>query len=168
LTLDQGSTPLHKASLYNASRKGRVAAVQALLSGGAYILAANNSGQLPIHLAVEKGISEVVTCLLQQQTYATTRRLPLLHELLHDLTWIVDQSSIPSDVPPLREALNQNVLGTDDVVEIIEYLVVQNHELISSRDQDARRKTVHFTCTFIGYVPATAWKTAVNHQAKVS
>jgi ankyrin repeat protein len=39
-------------------------------------------------------------------------------------------------VPPLRAALHRNVLGTDDVVEIIEYLIDQNPEWLPSRDQD--------------------------------
>jgi hypothetical protein len=121
--------------LHNASCDGPVAILQALLIGGANILAVINRGELPVHRAVNGRNSEVAKCLLQQ-TYATTRRLPL-HELLYDLTWIVEQNSVPSEVPPpLREALTRNVLSTDDVVEIIEYLVVQNHELISSRAQD--------------------------------
>jgi ankyrin repeat protein len=53
---------------------------------------------------------------------------------LKDLTWIGDLGII--GVPPLRTALVKNVLGTDDVVEILEYLVDENPELLSSHDQD--------------------------------
>jgi ankyrin repeat protein len=129
-----GDTPLHVAS-----RGGYLAVVKALLSGGADILAANNSGMLPIDYvmlpidyAMSDEESEVLKCLLQH-FYATTRRLPL-HKLLEDLTWIGNLSS--SDVPTLRDAFNKNFLGTDDVVEILEYLVGRNHELLSYRDQD--------------------------------
>jgi hypothetical protein len=64
-----------------------------------------------------------------------------LHELLEDLTWIGNPISVPSDVPPLRAALGRNVLGVDDVVEIIEFLVERNPALVSSRDQDGSRRT---------------------------
>jgi ankyrin repeat protein len=108
------NTPLHIAATMD-----HLPVVEALLSGGADILAANNQGHLPIHYAMSQGRSEVSKCLLQQ-LYATTRRLPL-HELLQDLTWIGDPNS--SDVPPLHAALDENVLGTDNVVEILEYLL---------------------------------------------
>jgi ankyrin repeat protein len=39
----------------------------------------------------------------------------------------------------------QNVLGTDDVVEIIEYLVGRNPALLSSRDQDGSL-SLHVAC----------------------
>jgi ankyrin repeat protein len=123
-----GWTPLHWASLYN-----HLAVVKALLSGGANILAVNDYGRLPIHFAVSKGNSEVAKCLLQH-IYATTRRLPL-HELVEDLTRI-GNSGIRAGGPPLHYALRHDVLGTDDVVEIIEYLVGRNPALVSSRDQD--------------------------------
>jgi ankyrin repeat protein len=122
-TKNGGDTPLHKAA-----NKGHLAIVQALLSGGANIRAANNQGILPVYLAVGKGNQKVAKCLLQQ-TYATTRLLPL-HELLKDMT-----NPNSSAVLPLREALHRNVLRTDDVVEILEYLVNQNPALISSLDQ---------------------------------
>jgi hypothetical protein len=97
-----------------------------LLSGGADILAANIQGALPCG-----GNSAVTKCLLQH-LYATTRRLPL-HALLKDLTWIGNPNS--SDAPLLRYALFWDMLRADDVVEIVEYLVGQNPELLSSRDQ---------------------------------
>jgi ankyrin repeat protein len=140
-----GDTPLHKACLF-----GHLPVVRALLSGGADVLAANNGGRLPIHYAVGIGKSAVAKYLLQH-IYATTRRLPL-HELLEDLTWIGDPNS--SDVPPLfkvlREALHRNVrstfkFSTDDVVEILEFLVSQNPEVLSSRDRDGSLP-LHVAC----------------------
>jgi ankyrin repeat protein len=119
-----GDTPLH-----NAARIGHLPIVKALVSIGADILAANNEGHLPIHVALN---SAVAKCLLQQ-LYATTYRLPL-HELVEDLTWIGDPKR--NDAPPLRAALDDNVLRTDDVVEILEYLVDQNPDSLASCDQD--------------------------------
>jgi ankyrin repeat protein len=133
---NEGNTPLHFASL-----GGHVAIVKALMNAGANILTADNQGVLPIHLAVIKRNSAVAKHLLQH-TYATTRRLPL-HELVEDLTWVGDPYN--SSAPPLRKALHRNVLGTDDVVEILEYLVGQNHELISSVDQDGALP-LHLAC----------------------
>jgi ankyrin repeat protein len=134
---NRGSTPLHIASLND-----HLAIVKALVSKGANILAANNQGEHPINvLAVSEGHSEVAKYLLQQ-LYATTRRLPL-HEVLKDLTWIGDPNS--SDIPPLRAALDRNVLGTDDVVEIVEHLVDRNPALLRSRDQDGSLP-LHVAC----------------------
>jgi ankyrin repeat protein len=129
------STPLHLASLHDHQ-----AIVKALLSSGADILAASNDGRLPVHY---EGHSQVSKYLLQQ-LYATTRRLPL-HALLEDLTWIGNPNSSLSTVPPLRAALDRNVLGTNDAVEIIEYLVGQNPALPSSRDQDGSLP-LHVAC----------------------
>jgi ankyrin repeat protein len=131
-----GDTPLHKACF-----NGHLAVVKALVSGGANILAANNRGKLLIYEAMRKGKAEVAKYLLQV-LYATTRRLPL-HELLEDLTWIGNPYS--SDVPPLRETLQQEVLGTDDVVEILEYLTKRNPALLSSHDQDGSLP-LHVAC----------------------
>jgi ankyrin repeat protein len=131
-----GDTPLHLASL-----TGHFPVVKALLSGGANILSANNQGLLPIHLAVFQEEAEVAKYLLQH-FYATTRRLPL-HELLEDIKWIGYPNSVGA--PPLRFALHRNVLGTDDVVEIIEYLVDQNPALLSSCDQDGSLP-LHLAC----------------------
>jgi ankyrin repeat protein len=126
---EDGDTPLHSASV-----GGYLPVVKALVSGGANILAANNDGELPIHCAVMCRKSEVSKYLLQN-FYARTRRLPL-HELVEDLTWIGHPNS--SDAPPLRTALHWNVLRTDDVVEILEYLVDQNPALVSSRACDRK------------------------------
>jgi ankyrin repeat protein len=133
---NQGNTPLHISSLY-----GSLPVVKVLLSGGANILAANNSGRLPIHKAVSYRKSAVSKCVLQHY-YATTRHLPL-RELLQDLTWTGSPYSIVC--PPLHEALDENVLGMDDVVEILEYLVGQHPELISARDQDGSLP-LHVAC----------------------
>jgi ankyrin repeat protein len=131
-----GNTPLHFASV-----EGHVAIVQALLRGGANILTANNQGKTPIHKAVSRGNSEASKYLLQHY-YATTRRLPL-HELVEDLTWIGNPGSI--DVPPLCAALHKNVLSTDDVVGMVEYLVAQNPALLRSRDHDGSLP-LHVAC----------------------
>jgi ankyrin repeat protein len=131
-----GSTPLHFASIC-----GHSAIAQALLAVGVDILAANNYGRLPIDYAVSERKSAVSKYLLQQ-LYATTRRLPL-HAILEDLTWIVNHDI--GGVPPLRTALDENVLVTDDVVEILEYLVNLNPELLSSRDQDGSLP-LHHAC----------------------
>jgi ankyrin repeat protein len=127
----RGDTPLH-----NASCKGHLAIVQALLAVGANILAANNQGQLPIHRAISRGHSAVIKCLLKK-FYSTSCQLPI-HDLLEDLTCIANPNG--SGAPPL-----QNVLGTDDVVEILEYLVGQNLALLSSCDQDGSLP-LHVAC----------------------
>jgi ankyrin repeat protein len=130
-------------SLHVASWNGHLAIVKALVSGGADILAANDRGELPTHQAVRFGNTEVAKYLLQQ-LYATTLRLPL-HKLLEDLTWIPNHNSVGSDIPPLWYALHQDVLGTDDVVEIIEYLVGRNPALLSARDKDGSLP-LHLAC----------------------
>jgi ankyrin repeat protein len=132
----EGDTPLHFASLTD-----HLTIVKALLAVGADCRAINNNGGLSIHYAVRHGHSAVSKFLLQE-FYATTRRLPL-HEVLEDLTWIDDPDI--SDDPPLRAALHRNVLGTDDVVEILEFLVSRNPALLSSRDQDGSLP-LHLAC----------------------
>jgi ankyrin repeat protein len=133
-----GETPLHLAS-----EGDHLPVVKALVSGGANILAVSNEGLLPIHFALSEGNSAVSKYLLQH-IYATTRRLPL-HKLLEDLTWIGDPNSTSIGVPPLHAALDENVLGTDDVVEILEYLVGKTPELLSSRDRDGSLP-LHVAC----------------------
>jgi hypothetical protein len=93
-------------------------------------------------------MSEVAKYLLRH-FYATTRHPPL-HELLEGLTWIPSPNSI--GVPPLRFALDRKGLGTDDVVEISEYLVGRNPELLSSRDQDGALP-LHVACCRGVYFP---------------
>jgi ankyrin repeat protein len=133
---NRGYTPLHWAS-----HRAHLPVVKALLSGGADILAANDEGHLPIHRAMSFGNSAVSKYLLQM-FYATISRLPL-HALLKDLTWISNPNS--SDVPPLRYALDQNALGTDDVVEILEYLVDRDPALLRSRNPDGSLP-LHVAC----------------------
>jgi ankyrin repeat protein len=134
---NDGDTPLHFASL-----RDHLPVVKALLSGGADIFAANNEGRLPIHRAISRGKSAVSKYLLQE-FYATICGCLLLHKLLEDLTWSGDPTS--GDVPPLRAALHRDVLGMDDVVEILEYLVDQHPELLSSRDRDGSLP-LHVAC----------------------
>jgi ankyrin repeat protein len=133
---NNGESPLHKACFH-----GHFPVVKALLSRGANILAANNFGLLPIHFAVGRGYSAVSKYLLRE-FYSGTRRLPL-HKLLEDLTWI--GSPYSSDAPLLRKALHRNLLGTDYVVEILEFLISQNPELLSSRDRDGSLP-LHVAC----------------------
>jgi ankyrin repeat protein len=135
-----GNTPLH-----NAVIQGHLAIVKALLRGGANILATNNRGQLPLHLAMVAGRSEVVKYLLQR--YYATRRRPPLHELLKDLTWTPNSNSTIHDLPSLCAtlALRVGVLDTNYVVEVVEYLVERNLELLSSRDQDGSLP-LHVAC----------------------
>jgi ankyrin repeat protein len=134
---NEGDTPLHWASY-----QGHLPVVNALVSGGANILAANDEGELPIHFAVQRGRSAVAKCLFQH-FYATMCGGIPLHELLDDLTWIGDPEI--SDVPPLRAALHRNVLGTGDVVDILEYLVGRNPAMLQSRDQDGSLP-LHLAC----------------------
>jgi hypothetical protein len=61
--------------------------------------------------------------------------LPPSAELSIDLTGI-GNPSIRVVVPPLCTALHHDVLGTDDVVEIVDFLVGHNPTLLSSRDHD--------------------------------
>jgi ankyrin repeat protein len=131
-------------ALHCACANGHPAVVKALLSGGANIFSANNHGLNPIHCAVSKGRggkSEVSKYLLQQ-LYATTSRLPL-HKLLEDLTWSGDPDR--SDVPPLWNALQRNVLFKNDVVEIMEYLVDRDPSLLDSREHDGSLP-LHVAC----------------------
>jgi ankyrin len=131
-----GNEPLHLASFW-----GHLAVAKVLLGGGANILAANNHGDLPIHYAVREGHSAVAKYLLRE-FYATTRRLPI-HELVKDLTWIGNRYN--RGAPLLCFTLQRNELGTEDVVEIIEFLVGQNPALLSSRDPDGSLP-LHLAC----------------------
>jgi ankyrin repeat protein len=130
-------TPLHWASMSN-----HCIVVKVLLSGGANILAPNKIGQLPIHMAVSKGNSAVSKSLLEA-FYTTSRPLPL-HELVEDLTWIPNPDMFVA-LPALLAALRQNVLGTDDVVEILDSLVENNPEWLLTRNQDGSLP-LHVAC----------------------
>jgi ankyrin repeat protein len=134
---NKGNTPLHLASMEDC-----VPVVKALLSGGANILAANDAGLLPIDQAVRRRRLAVIKYLIQQ-LYATTRRLPL-HELVEDLTWIGDPN-ISDGVPPLRKAFDGYLLYTNDVVDILEYLVDRDPTLLRSRDPDGSLP-LHLAC----------------------
>jgi ankyrin repeat protein len=131
-----GDTPLHWAS-----HRDHLPVVKALRAVGANILAANNSGELAIHRAVRFEHSAVAKHLLRE-FYATIRRLPL-HELLKDLTWIGSPNIRVA--PPLRFALHRNMLGADDVVEILEFLVSQDPDSLASHDQDGSLP-LHLAC----------------------
>jgi ankyrin repeat protein len=132
----QGNTPLHFAS-----GRCHLPVVKALVSVGANMLAANNEGHLPVHKAVKSRAPEVSKYLLQM-FYATTRHLPL-HELLEDLTWIGDPRNWFA--PPLRYALHRNVLGTNDVVDIVGYLFDRDPGLLRSRDTEGSLP-LHVAC----------------------
>jgi hypothetical protein len=99
----------------------------------------NNDADKAMRRGIESG--EVAKYLLQQ-LYTKLCGLPL-HELLEDLAWIGNPNSI--DAPPLRCSLYREVLGTYDVVEILEYLVGQNRTLLYSRDQDGSLP-LHVAC----------------------
>jgi hypothetical protein len=86
--------------------------------------------------------SEVRKYLLQQLCATIIRRFPL-HELVKDLSWIGNYGR--SDVPPLYNALHHDVLGTDDIADIIAYLVGRKPALLSSRDQDGSLP-LHVAC----------------------
>jgi hypothetical protein len=81
--------------------------------------------------------------ILLQHFYARIRHLPL-HKLLKDVTWIGDPKR-SRYAPPLRLALDRNLLGADDVAEILEYLVGRNPALIKTRDQDGSLP-LHVAC----------------------
>jgi ankyrin repeat protein len=152
-----GDTPLHSACF-----GGNLAIAKALLSCGADMLAANDRGLLPIHTAVAKG-SSAATKYLLQQFYAAMRSRPL-HQLVEDLAWN-DHPDITvittGGVPPLRSAFHQEVLGTDDVVEIVEFLVERNPQLLCSRDQDGSLP-LHVACR--RGVPFNIVQSLVNHD----
>jgi ankyrin repeat protein len=134
----KGKTPLQFAIL-----KDHLPVVKSLLAAGVDICAINNNGILPIHQALIMRNSEMVKCLLEH-FYVTIRRLPL-HALLDDLTWMKNHT-FSVGLPPVRIALHTDVLRTDHVVEMVEYLIEQNPALLScSRDQDGALP-LHVAC----------------------
>jgi ankyrin repeat protein len=136
---NDGNTPLHIASFNELLPE-----VKALLSSGANMLAPDIQGLLPIHKAMSRGTKSEVAKYLMQQFYATICGLPL-HELVENLTWIANPNSTHLDMPPLRVALHLNAMDTDDVVEIVEFLVGRNPAFVSSRDQDGSLP-LHLAC----------------------
>jgi ankyrin repeat protein len=156
---DTGWTPLHYACL-----KGHLVVAKVLVIGGANILAATNAGRLlPVEYAVSQGHSAVAKYLLRE-FYKTICRLPL-HEFLDDLTSIRNPHSYACDMPPLRDALDDNVLGTGDVVEILEYLVERNPAWISARDKGGSLP-LHVACRR-GAPFAIVQSLVNNHKASV-
>jgi hypothetical protein len=93
-----------------------------------------------VDLNADASDSELSKCLIQK-FYATSRRLPI-HDLLEDLTWIANPNG-GSGAPRLRFALDE--LVTDDVVEILEYLVGQNPAWLRARDCDGSLP-LHVAC----------------------
>jgi ankyrin repeat protein len=146
-----GDTPLQCAIM-----RGHLPVVKALLSGGANILAVNNLGAQPIRLAVKFERSAVAKYLFQQ-LYATIRRLPL-HKLVEDLTWFGNPNSTS---PPLRLALDRDMLGTNGVVDILEYLVDRDPTLLSARDEDGSLP-LHLACRRGASFPII--QSLVNHD----
>jgi hypothetical protein len=64
---------------------------------------------------------------------------------VEDLTWIGNPNG--SDGPPLRTALDENVLETDDIVDIVDFQIDRNPALLtSSRDQDGTLP-LHVACS---------------------
>jgi hypothetical protein len=144
----------------HACLRDHLPVVEALLIGGANILAANNEGHLPIHAAVSREKrSAVVTKYLLQHFYTTTRRLRL-HELLGDLTWI-GNPKLSVGVPTLHAALHQKVLGTDDVVDIVGYLFDKTPAWLYSRDEGGSLP-LHAACR--RGVSFKIMKSLVNHD----
>jgi hypothetical protein len=96
------------------------------------------SQKFPIDEALRQGTSDVVKYLLQE-SYASISdhegRLPL-HALLEDSS---------TDGTSLGKALEQNVLSTDDVSEIIAFLVGRDSSTIMLRN-DAGETSLHVAC----------------------
>jgi ankyrin repeat protein len=121
---DEGWTPLHIASHDNLE------ICKSLVSAGADLHAVNYHGYFPMDHALCFGGSTDALKYLLQKFYASIfeheGRLPI-HALLEDLS---------TDGTSLRKALEQDVFGTEGVLEIITFLVVQNPESRSARNQD--------------------------------
>jgi hypothetical protein len=122
---NQGNTPLHLAGMV-----GGLPVVKSLLAVGVDCRVINNQGGHHIHFAVHDRHSAVSKCLLQHFYASIIRRLPL-HNIISS--------------PPIRLALDRNVLGTDAAVEILEYLIGRNPALLSSLDLDGSLP-LHVAC----------------------
>jgi hypothetical protein len=139
-----GNTPMHLACSYDGDplEEERVTVLKALLEKGADIHAANDERELSIDFALRLMESSPVKCLLQHHYSSLCDgegRLPL-HAILRDAT--LDGNT----TPPLRTALHQNVLVTNDLLEIIVFLVNQNPELVTALDEDGS-VSLHVVCT---------------------
>jgi ankyrin repeat protein len=128
-----GVTPLHLAS-----SGGYLECVHEMVSAGADIRAVNNDGHLPVEEAVSEEDTDVVKYLMKALYTSISDhedRLPI-QALLEDAS---------ADGTPLREALEEDVLGTDDVLEIIAFLVDQNPRSLSARNQGGELP-LHVAC----------------------
>jgi hypothetical protein len=123
---NDGWTPLHCSS-----SSGHLEIAQELVSAGADIRAVDNDGRLLMHEALREIESDVVKYLLHE-CYASISdhedRLPI-HAILQDASDTVDGTPLF-----LRDALEQHFLGTDDVLEIIAFLLSQYPGSLSARN----------------------------------
>jgi ankyrin repeat protein len=125
-----GWTPLHYASFY-----GNLEISKMLVSAGADISAVNNSGNRPMDEALRGEESDVFKYLMKgfyAPIFEHEGRLPL-HALLED------ESLRESD------ALNLNLIDTDDLLEIIAFLVGKNPGSLSARNQGGELP-LHVAC----------------------
>jgi ankyrin repeat protein len=137
-----GRTPLHLVCIYSEPAEELVKVLKALLEKGADIHAADNRGQLPIDLTLRVENAAAVKCLLQHHysNLCDEESRLLLHAFLRDAT------SDDNPAPPLRVALDEEVLDTNDLLEIIVFLVNQNPQLVSARDRDGS-VPLHVACS---------------------
>jgi ankyrin repeat protein len=141
-----GDTPLHFAS-----SEGNLECVQEMVSAGADIRAVNNDGLLPMDEAL-RGEESAVFKYLMKELYESDHegRLPL-HALVEDLS---------TDGTTLRKALEQDELDTDDVSDIITFLVSQNPGSLSARNQNGELP-LHVACAI--FTPVEIVRFLVEH-----
>jgi ankyrin repeat protein len=119
-------------------------ASKALVEGGVDILATDHRGRKAIRLAIVTGQRAVAKFLLEQfyGSLLGQQQGPFpIHELFEHAHGNL------TNAPPLREALNRNVLDTADVVKIIESLVVQTPPWICARNQECSTE-LHVASSF--------------------